>query len=72
MILKATSSKKVAMKVSKSISKLLKEAWRIKTKVAAQAKKCFKAVKKMSNLALLRRRFSLLKTGNLKDWTRDM
>ena len=51
VILKARSSKKVAMKTSKSTSKLLKEAWRIKTKVAAQAKKCFKAIKKMSDLA---------------------
>ena len=51
MIYKAASSRKVALKASKSISKLLKEAWKIKTKVAAQAKKCFKAVKKMSNLA---------------------
>ena len=31
---KAASPKKVAMKVSNSISKLLKEAWRVKTKVA--------------------------------------
>ena len=48
---KAASPKKVAMKVSNSISELLKEAWRVKTKVATQAKKCFKGVKKMSNLA---------------------
>ena len=51
MIYKAASPRKVALEASKSISKLLKEAWKIKTKVAAQAKKCFKAVKKMSNLA---------------------
>ena len=51
MIYKAASPRKVALKASKSISELLKEAWKIKTKVAAQAKKCFKAVKKMSNLA---------------------
>ena len=51
MIYKATSPRKVALEASKSISKLLKEAWKIKTKVAAQAKKCFKIVKKMSNLA---------------------
>ena len=31
---------------------LLKEAWKIKAKVATQAKKCFKTVKRMSNLAL--------------------
>ena len=49
--LKIACHKKVAMKASKSISELLKEAWRIKTKVAAQAKKCLKAIKKMSNLA---------------------
>ena len=48
MIYKAASPRKVALEASKSISKLLKG---IKTKVAAQAKKCFKAVKKMSNLA---------------------
>ena len=51
MIYKVASLRKVALEASKSISKLLKEAWKIKTKVAAQAKKCFKAVKKMSNLA---------------------
>ena len=51
MIYKAASPRKVALEASKSVSKLLKEAWKIKTKIAAQAKKCFKAVKKMSNLA---------------------
>ena len=51
MIYKAASPRKVTLKASKSISELLKEAWKIKTKVATQAKKCFKAVKKMSNLA---------------------
>ena len=48
---KAASPKNVAMKVSNSISKLIKETWRVKTNVATQAKKCFKTVKKMSNLA---------------------
>ena len=51
MVYKAASPRKVAMKASKSRSELLKEAWRIKTKVAAQARKCFKAVKRMSDLA---------------------
>ena len=41
MSYEAASPKKVAMEASKSISGLLKEAWKIKTKVAAQAKKCF-------------------------------
>ena len=66
MIYKAASPRKVTLKASKSISELLKEAWKIKTKVAAQAKKFFKAVKRMSNLTLLQRLFSLLKTGDLK------
>ena len=37
MTLKIASPKKVAMKASKSINELLKESWRIKIKIVAQA-----------------------------------
>ena len=51
-IQKAARPKPATMEAAKSMKELLKEAWRVKTKVATQAKKYLKAVKKMSNLVL--------------------
>ena len=47
----ATKPKMVARKATKPMSELLKEVWKAKARVAAQAKKKTKIIKKVSNIA---------------------
>ena len=47
----ATKSKMVAMKATKPMSEVLKEAWKAKNRVVAQGKKKFKMTKIVSNVA---------------------